>query len=594
VIWEQNLRALQQRDPALADALAAAPPAPGITVIEAKTGDPVPVWRDRPLYSRYNPRREADAWAAEVTSANAGPGNARAYLVFGFGLGYHLDALLKRDPHAHFLVCEPDLPWWRRLLEMRDVRHILKHKRVYFAPATDFALGTPAFQAVVQGAFAGEVKVVEIPIYRALFAAAHAGWATGAADAVRHLRSGVATQEHWKEQWLANSIANLVATFSNPGVRDLQGCLADTPAVMVAAGPSLNDHIETLRGLVGRVPVIAAGTGLVPLVQAGIHPDYVVSIDPGAANYEALKDYLDLPRTTLVFTSSLYPRIVEEFRGPKVAAFADQEQLPRWLGEQAGWDKGVLPDAPSVAIPTLQFILDLGCREIVLLGQDLSFLDPDKYYAGRRKPQKLPDYFARPNVSGGTAYTTRAMLSMLRALELHVTRADQAGRTVYNASRSGLPIKGARPLDFAAWARRQGHRAYQAPARSTACPSPDAVLERLREPLADLRRGLLELHNLAAAGKRDLENEQITNDQLLAAVSRLNQALNTTAYQKVVRRTVQNLDNLVRARRLDLATASKAQIDGHRVLLRNFAARVAENARRYHEELGYIPAKFRG
>lgn len=590
--WERNLRALQRCHPELAEALSQVQAQDGIEVHTAKNGDPVPVWRDRPLYSRYNPRREAEAWAANISGDTEH--RNRVYLVFGFGLGYHLEALLKQAPNTRFVVFETNLEWWRRLLELRDVRHIVKHKRVHVLPTVDFAPGTPAFNTAMHGIFAGEIKVVEVPVYRELFAAAHDQWVKGVTDALRYLRVGLATQERWKTQWLANSIANLVATFSNPGVIDLKNHLADTPAVMVAAGPSLNDHIEALRGLVGRVPIIAAGTGLVPLAQADIHPDYVVSIDPGEGNYEALKDCLNLPNTTLVFTSSLYPRIVNEFRGPKVAAFADQEQLPRWIGEQTGWNKGVLPDAASVAIPTLQFILGLGCREIVLLGQDLSFLDPEKYYAGRRQLKKMPDHFPRPNVSGGTAYTTRQMLAMLRELEMYVAGANRTGRTVYNVSHTGLPIKGTKPVDFITWIKQHNHRTYKNPERRAAHPSQDEVLKKLREPIADLRRDLLDLHNLASAVKHNLETDEPTEDQLNSAISKLNQAINITTYQKVIRRTMQNLDTLVQARKLNFATASKAQIKDHSTLLFNFAACMAENSRRYYDDLEQIPTKFGG
>ncbi|ACA60276.1 motility associated factor glycosyltransferase family protein [Candidatus Desulforudis audaxviator] len=618
MIWEQNLRAIRRRDPALAELLENTPSADGLDVITAKNGDPVPVWRNQPLASRYDPRREAQAWAAGIV--NDVPSAGRAYLVFGLGLGYHLEALLQKDPGAHFMVFEIEPGWWRRLLELRDVRHLIKHKRVFIQPAFDFSAGSPVFDWLLQGTFAGEVKVAEIPAYRDLFPEAHHQWRQGVLDSLHHLRVGLATREHWKDVWLQNSIANLFAIFANPGVSDLLDSLTATPAVMVAAGPSLNEHLETLRGLVGRVPIIAAGTGVVPLVQAGIHPDYMVSIDPGEANYAALKDYLDLPDTTLVFFSSLHPRVAAEFRGPKVSAFADQEHLPQWLGELAGWNhKGVLPDAASVAIPTFKFILDLGCPEIILLGQDLSFLDPENFYAGRRKIT-VTDYLPRTNIAGETAYTTRQLLTMRRELEMYIAQANQRGRRVYNASRTGLPIAGAAPVDFAAWAREQAGRRFTRPESILGQPSPEEILEKLREPLATVRRELSTLRETAAAATlalaplRDQNRppdplgapalagrvppgtpggypqaaRKATADQLSTAVPRLNQILNHTAYQKIIRRTVSNLDLLVRTRKLDLDTADAAQVRDFVTMLYNFATAVGGRAERYHAELRKI------
>lgn len=599
MIWERNLRALRRRDPALAALLENSPAVGGLAVITAKNGDRVPVWRDQPLASRYDPRREANAWAAGLVNDLSATG--RVYLVFGLGLGYHLEALLQKDPGAHFMVFETEPGWWRRLLELRDVRHLIRHKRVFIQPTLDFSVDSPVFNVITQGTFAGEVKVAEIPAYCDLFEQAHQQWRQGVLDSLRHIRVGLATREHWKDVWLENSMANLFAVFANPGVSDLLDGLTATPVVMAAAGPSLSEHLETLRGLAGRVPIIAAGTGLIPLVQAGIHPDYVVSIDPGEANYAALKDYLDLPATTLVFFSSLHPRVAAEFRGPKVSAFADQEHLPQWLGELAGFNhKGVLPDAASVAIPTFKFILDLGCPEIILLGQDLSFLDPEHFYAGATRKTTVTDYLPRTNIAGETAYTTRQLLTMLRELEMYIAEAGRRDVRVYNASRTGLPIAGTTPVDFAAWAREQADRRFTRPELRLERPSPEEILEKLREPLATVRRELTALRETATAAVLALaplhdQNREIRKTtagipalagQLSTAVPRLNQILNHTAYQKIIRRTVSNLDLLVRTRKLDLDAADAAQIRDFIAMLHNFATAVGGRAERYHAELG--------
>lgn len=589
MILEKNLKAIGNRDPAVAEQLRKARPLPAVDSVTAKSGHPVPVYRDRPLYSRYDPRREAEAWAATTVSDT--PSLEHVYFIFGFGLGYHVEALLRKDPYAHLVVCEPSLAWWRRLLELRDVRHIIKHERVTVLPGADFSLGSDAFNRLATGTFTGEVKMAELPVYKTLFPDEYAQWANQALDSLRHLRVGLATREWWKKRWLSNSIANLIEVFANPGVADMRGSLAGYPAVMVAAGPSLEDHLEILRSLIGKVPVFAAGTGLRPLVQAGIHPDYVVSIDPGEGNYKALKDYLDAPCTTLVFISSLHPQIVKEYTGPKIAAFADQEHLPRWIGEMAGWDRGILPDAGSVAIPTLDFVLQMGCSEVVLLGQDLSFRDPKKYYAGQREIE-VKDYFPRRSVSGTTVYTTKPMLAMLRELEARIAKANRAGCVVYNASRTGLAIKGTTGIDFAAWARGHGGRRFEHPETGLDHPTKDEVMDRIIEPLRTIRTELRTVQELSGSAVRTLEplcralpDGATLGRRLNPAVGRLNEAMRSAAYTRVIRRTVENLDILVRTRTLNLATASPPQIKSHLALLHTFAEAVQGNSAYYCSEL---------
>lgn len=591
MIWEQNLRALQHHNPALAEILRAKPPVQDLEVITARNGDPVPVWRGRPLYSHYDPRREAAAWAARAVVAPP-PAGRVTYVVFGLGLGYHLEALLKRDPRAQVVVFEPDPGWWRRLLELRDIRPIIKHKRVLIQQAVDTSVGSPLLRVLMRGALDSTIKAVELPVYRHLFPEEYRRWASGITEITRYIRIGFQTREHWKAQWLENSIANLIEVFANPGIATLKSALKSTPAVMVAAGPSLDEHLEALRELVGKVPIVAAGTGLVPLVRAGIHPDYVVSIDPGEGNYHALKDCLNLPAVTLVFSSSLHPRIVKEFAGPKLSAFADQEHLPRWIGEKLGSDKGVLPDASSVAIPTLRYISGLGCPEIVLLGQDLSFPDPDRYYAGRRSSPPVGEYFPRPSVAGDTVYTTHSLLAMLRELEACVAGVTRTGARVYNASR-GLAIAGTRTLDFVRWAREQRHRRFEPPSPGRDTPTREQIAERLREPLQILNRELAALEALAAAAERELtalsrNNVSVTPAlvrRLNAAVDKLNTARNNTAYQNAIKRTVQNLELLATARKPALDAGAPEEIKSFIDLLANFASSLRASAAHFRAQL---------
>ena len=591
MIWKQNLLAIKRRDPSLADKLAAVSPMPGVEVITAQNGRLVPVWDDRPLYSRYDPSREAEAWAANILPEQMQSG--RVYLVFGLGLGYHLDALLQKDPYAHFLVFETDLAWWRSLLELRDVRHLIKHKRVFLQTTPDLPLGSPAFNLIHRSVFTGTVILGELPAYRDLFSTAYQQWLAQTKECLHHIRTGLATREHWKDVWLANSIANLADVFAHPGVVEVRDCLADTPAVMAASGPSLNEHMETLRQLVGRVPIIAAGSGLVPLRQNGIDPDYVVSIDPGEGNYASLKGYLDAPNTTLVFTSSLHPPVLREFTGPKIAAFADQEYLPRWIGEAVGWDKGTLPDATSVAIPTLDFVIGLGCPEIVLLGQDFSFAVPEKYYAGQMPSEAGNDYFSCTNLAGATVYTTKQLVSMRRELELYVEKANRAGRTVYNASGTGLAIRGTSPVDFAVWAQAQQHRRFKQPSLDLKPLEPAEVLNQLKEPIHNIRQELLALRDLVADAALILKplcppnrlDRKKAVPILSRAVSQLNQARETESFRKVIRRTVSNLEILVTTRQLNMDKASDEQIQAFISLLNNFATAVGGRAERYYSEL---------
>ena len=125
---EANLRALAARDPARAARVAAA--AKVGTLAAAVSGEPTLVADGVLLHSRQDPRAEAARWAATQCAGAADP-KATA-VVFGFGLGYHVEALAARWP-ARVVIVEPDDGLLRAAFAARDLTALLG--RVELAPA---------------------------------------------------------------------------------------------------------------------------------------------------------------------------------------------------------------------------------------------------------------------------------------------------------------------------------------------------------------------------------------------------------------------------------------------------------------------------
>lgn len=63
-------------------------------------------------------------------------------------------------------------------------------------------------------------------------------------------------------------------------VGQLDGTIPNTiPAIVVSAGPSLNNNIMELKKAVGKAFIIAVDTAVKPLVKAGIIPDMFAMLD---------------------------------------------------------------------------------------------------------------------------------------------------------------------------------------------------------------------------------------------------------------------------------------------------------------------------
>lgn len=116
-VLEKNLSVLRRRQPEAALRLEAAQRSPEIELRMSREGYPVHRYRGKLLHSQWDPYREARRCTAPYQTA--------ASWVFGFGDGYHLEAILEETEREGLVVVEPDERLLRAVLEERDLRHVL-------------------------------------------------------------------------------------------------------------------------------------------------------------------------------------------------------------------------------------------------------------------------------------------------------------------------------------------------------------------------------------------------------------------------------------------------------------------------------------
>ncbi|MBP2673625.1 MAG: hypothetical protein H6Q84_465 [Deltaproteobacteria bacterium] len=131
---ERNLAELGAVDARLADRVRSAERGAGLAVVPSKAGPPSLKAGGAALHSVYDPVREArewaDRWRADIESASS-------IAVLGFGLGYHVEELL-RATGKPVAVFEPRTDILRAALEARDLSPVLSRARI-FAELDDLA-----------------------------------------------------------------------------------------------------------------------------------------------------------------------------------------------------------------------------------------------------------------------------------------------------------------------------------------------------------------------------------------------------------------------------------------------------------------------
>ena len=406
--------------------------------------------REVHVHSTYDPYVEAERWVRDVTS------EAWDFaVIIGMGLGYHLEMLIKECPHRQLVVVEPDPDLFLAAMTARDLRKLLSHPHLHLI-VTDDTIG--AVDALFQQHGKALLQQQHFLIWPATSRYAPDFWTRfqrRAVDVLRSTRTTLATTQIFSTAWMDNFFANLEASLSDPGVSSLFPCFSGRPAIIASAGPSLETNVGLLRDVKGRAVIIAAGSTINPLLKHGVEPDLLVSFDAGKANYRHF-EHLDSHKLPLVYIPTIFPRIIEKYKGPRFSASMDMTPYISWFYEMLELEKGTLTSGPSVANISWDLARRMGLGPIILVGQDLAYTGFRSHAEGAAHARTVEidtvnngkRYFEIEGVNGERLYTDRAMYSMKVWFENRLRDLSSAPLTI-DATEGGAKIHGTQTMTLA-------------------------------------------------------------------------------------------------------------------------------------------------
>ncbi|WP_172196390.1 motility associated factor glycosyltransferase family protein [Saccharibacillus qingshengii] len=170
-------------------------------------------------------------------------------------------------------------------------------------------------------------------------------------------------------------MTNLKHLTRSKDVSLLKNTMCNVPAVVVAAGPSLNKNINQLHALKENVIIIAVDTIAQRLCDEGIIPDFICSVERGIETYAYFyKDKSYPTESTLVGPLVLYPDIFEEYAGELVIPMRERVGEFIWLREVLELKNDTsISMGLSCAHVAFGVAEHLGASPIILLGQDLAY-----------------------------------------------------------------------------------------------------------------------------------------------------------------------------------------------------------------------------
>jgi hypothetical protein len=413
------------------------------------------------LYSAAG-RAFGDSFIAACRELGATPGTlARepAYrggmlIVFGVGLGFHLDPLIERTGAGQVVIVESDLALLGAALATQDWQRLFEHHE---GQGRRFTLITAASAPeIAEGLLAGIARSGEVfldgawlfvqpPYPRALFEAVRARILEG-------YRPLLIVQGNYRDECLmiVNTFANLRR---NPlGLIDAGRQPArPEPVFIIGSGPSLDDDIAEIRRLRERCLVFSCGSALQACLGHGIRPDFHVELE----NHELIVDILShaarghgLAGITLVASLTIDPRVPPMFE--RALMYFRHRTVPACLFGARTYEMAFA--APTVTNVAVRVAISFGFTNFFLFGTDLGTRRTDRIHADHTAYRDLPEVgeieksfdFALevPGNFGGTVKTDRTFFDPARRnIE---TLIAVSGVTVRNCS-DGVRIAGARP-----------------------------------------------------------------------------------------------------------------------------------------------------
>ena len=459
----KNLAALWAVDPELAAELEALHPTGGYAVERSKSGAPTlalsPSGAARPIYlhSRHQPVEEARRLVESV-----GVDTVFAFYVHGFGLGYHVEQLFDcANTEALLFVFEPDLRLLWTAFEHRDLSRLIDSRRVTFFTKPEksdlFVRLTPHAALISIGA-----QSLTHPASMQVAGAFHQQMQTWLGEFASFSRTSMNTLVLNSRRTAENIARNVGWYLAAPSLSRLENRHKGEPAVIVSAGPSLRKNIHLLEGLQDRAVLIAVQTTLKPLLEKGVRPHFVTSLD-----YHEIctRFFENLPQdleTELVAEPKASSAIFALNPGPLSLLgndFADS------LLREMKLPKARLPSGATVAHLAYYLAEQLGCDPIVFVGQDLGFSDglcyaPGTSYDDVWRPElsrfctvemKQWEQIARerfilrriPDHQGRPMYTEERLFSYLQQFERDFAR---SAARIIDATEGGAAKRGATPI----------------------------------------------------------------------------------------------------------------------------------------------------
>lgn len=393
-----------------------------------------------PLNSTYHPTHEAQRFVLQFEKQ----AEESIVLLFGFGSGTVVEQILSEEcPVDVCIVYEPSIAVFRKALEEYDLSSVLSN---------------PGLLLFVEGINGDQLEYYLVDLID------YSNWRCFNFKKLSQYQKLFPEQckkiaEMYQRVYVNNRAAmNTLIAYAKIGLinevnamkwmmdcRTLSGMIGkfpkDLPAIVVAAGPSLEKNVDVLKQAKGKAFIICVDTAIPFMLKHNIIPDMVCTIDATKGiRHFAGPEIHNLPLA--VYTDSNY-KVLNYIGEVNPYYMSTTSNYYQELFRQKGNDVGYFDGGGSVGTVCFKLCLVIGFRTVILVGQDLAFTS-SKMHAGKTELKNEELLYGIEMVEGyyGEKVMTRGdYKTYIDWYNLQIP--NLVDRVVVNATEGGAKLKGA-------------------------------------------------------------------------------------------------------------------------------------------------------
>ncbi|ADZ21251.1 Conserved hypothetical protein [Clostridium acetobutylicum EA 2018] len=313
------------------------------------------------IHSKYDPLREAETFAIKNIELIK---NSRYIVIYGFGLGYHIEAVLRHmNEESMLAVFDADLEVIKEAKKQSLYEKLIKNPRLkcFFDYGDEFLKEFSKSLSLAKNIIIYRPSLKVLPEEFGHMARLLKGYELAKIEIEKHGK--LAEYNYDMNLKKTHKKMQDFLSFYSFGCENI---------VLVSSGPSLDYNIESLKKVRDRVKIFCAGSAAEFLIKNHIIPDMICIIDPQDIVYTQLQSILN-KNIPLCFLSSACSRVVSEWSGEKFLFFND-------FNAARENNDVVVETGKSVATAILSIAVLKKPKKVIFIGQDLAYLNGKSHH----------------------------------------------------------------------------------------------------------------------------------------------------------------------------------------------------------------------